>query len=346
MSAQFLWIGPLLLLIGALVFFRVQAINQLAKLQPWACGLEESIQVRDAVLFTRRNFLRAPRGIPTLFIHGLGASSYCWRKVLTPFGDRREWIAVDLAGFGRSSKDPKSPYDLDSQAWRIIELMDRLSVAQAHVVGSSLGGALGLWLHQQHPKRFLTWIGVSPALSPALNPQTFLWQLGRRTVIPIQIIRALRLFINDQLIAVSLRWFRGTVAPLTQDERLRILGPYLDNGDSLVCFFKSLKLLTDRRLKWAWKEARGPLTIVWGQRDRMLPVSQIPKLVEGKKTELRILPRSAHHPMEDEPEAFLMVLREKIAATHEIALSQTRAHQSAIADFLPPDWGLRSSLIE
>ncbi|MEZ4873623.1 MAG: alpha/beta fold hydrolase [Bdellovibrionales bacterium] len=78
-------------------------------------------------------------------MHGLGASVYIWRFIFKPLAKYFRVTALDLPGFGRSSK-PIADYGLDAQSDRLLTALDRLDIKTAHFVGSSMGGALSLWL--------------------------------------------------------------------------------------------------------------------------------------------------------------------------------------------------------
>ena len=51
-------------------------------------------------------------------------------------------IAVDLLGYGYSSKPRKVEYTIEAQARMIVGLLDNLGIEQANIVGSSYGGAV------------------------------------------------------------------------------------------------------------------------------------------------------------------------------------------------------------
>jgi pimeloyl-ACP methyl ester carboxylesterase len=81
---------------------------------------------------------------PLLLIHGFGASTDHWRKNIAELQADFEVYAIDLIGFGRSSK-PSSGYS--SELWRdqmadfITEVIGRPAV----VVGNSIGGYSSLF---------------------------------------------------------------------------------------------------------------------------------------------------------------------------------------------------------
>jgi pimeloyl-ACP methyl ester carboxylesterase len=53
-------------------------------------------------------------------------------------------IALDLPGFGDSSKPIAAPYDAGFFAAACIELLDALGLERVHLIGNSLGGRVAL----------------------------------------------------------------------------------------------------------------------------------------------------------------------------------------------------------
>ena len=64
-------------------------------------------------------------------------------------------LAVDIRGHGESAV-PAVDYTISSLADDVIELLDRLDIGAAHVVGLSLGGAIAQYLAAHSPSRVQT----------------------------------------------------------------------------------------------------------------------------------------------------------------------------------------------
>ena len=85
-----------------------------------------------------------PERPPLLFVHGFGASTDHWRKNISGLQDRFEVYALDLIGFGRSSK-PSSGYS--PQLWRdqISAFIKDIVGRPVVVAGNSIGGYSSLY---------------------------------------------------------------------------------------------------------------------------------------------------------------------------------------------------------
>ena len=80
-------------------------------------------------------------------VHGLGCSKdsfhHFWNR--TDFDDYSV-LALDLAGFGESSKSNKFSYTMEAQARICTEILTKFSDKNLHIVAHSMGGAVALLL--------------------------------------------------------------------------------------------------------------------------------------------------------------------------------------------------------
>ena len=98
-------------------------------------------------------------------LHGLGsnkASCFATVAALTP---EHTVHAIDLPGFGASSKPARAPYDAAYFARAVIGYMDATGLERAHLVGNSMGGRIALEVALDEPDRASTVTLLSPALA-------------------------------------------------------------------------------------------------------------------------------------------------------------------------------------
>jgi pimeloyl-ACP methyl ester carboxylesterase len=84
------------------------------------------------------------QGPPLLLLHGLMTSSYSWRYVLRPLGERFTCYAPDLPGNGASPAVNDASYSASSLAQWIGALQRALDIEGSACVGNSMGGYLTL----------------------------------------------------------------------------------------------------------------------------------------------------------------------------------------------------------
>jgi poly(3-hydroxyalkanoate) depolymerase len=92
---------------------------------------------------------RSGEGPPLLLINGIGASLEMWRPVLGHLPGR-EIIAFDLPGAGRSAV-PRVPLRMHGIADIVAELLRKLRVGPADVLGYSFGGVVAQEQAYRHP---------------------------------------------------------------------------------------------------------------------------------------------------------------------------------------------------
>jgi pimeloyl-ACP methyl ester carboxylesterase len=80
-------------------------------------------------------------------VHGLGCSKDSFRHIwnCNDFDDYSV-LALDLAGFGESSKSNRFSYTMEAQARICAEILTKFSFKKLHIVAHSMGGAVALLL--------------------------------------------------------------------------------------------------------------------------------------------------------------------------------------------------------
>ncbi len=90
-----------------------------------------------------------------LFVHGAGGSVRTWSKQEAFFKGKFNLLLVDLRDHGLSKdvKEANGKFDFDSIARDLVNVMDSLNIAEAHVVGVSMGSIIIRHLEQMAPER-------------------------------------------------------------------------------------------------------------------------------------------------------------------------------------------------
>lgn len=102
-------------------------------------------------------------GQPTVLLHGGLGSAEMFAPVLPAFAAGRQIIAVDLQGHGRTA-DIDRPLDVAFMADDVAALLDHLGIAQADVIGYSLGGGVALQLGFRHPGKVRRLVAASAGI--------------------------------------------------------------------------------------------------------------------------------------------------------------------------------------
>lgn len=94
-------------------------------------------------------------GVPVLFLHANSACKETFsRQYESTLGRKYRFVAMDFAGHGMSgkAKDAEATYSVPGHAKVVIEVIEKLGLVNPVVVGSSLGGHVGLELLRQGVK--------------------------------------------------------------------------------------------------------------------------------------------------------------------------------------------------
>jgi pimeloyl-ACP methyl ester carboxylesterase len=253
------------------------------------------------------NHFRGGSGEPLLLIHGIGSQWQVWEPVLGLLTPHRDVIAIDLPGFGATPRPlagiPAGPNSLVSL---VGEYLDEIGVARPHVAGNSLGGLISLELAKRKLVRSAT--VLSPA-GFANRRETFAARAQLRIAVRGARLAAPR---ADALLrskfgrtlAFNLLVAHPThISPAQAADATRALAdaPWFDS---------TLPTVGPRAF-----ESNGrtdvPVTIAWGERDRVLPPRQADRAA-------RMLPAArmvtlygcGHVPTYDDPEQVAQILLE------------------------------------
>jgi pimeloyl-ACP methyl ester carboxylesterase len=256
-------------------------------------------------------YLAAGTGSPLVLLHALGENAADWRWVMPVLGAYYRVYAPDLPSVGpwRGADADYSP----SFFGRFVEaLLDALGLQQAAVVGNSLGGLAALHLALNAPERVthLVLVGsgglgrsISPALSavsvPGLGEASVAWgrtplgalqrAWGRASLLFAQPARAPRPWMLEHChLSQQADFLPSTLATLRAQ---------VDIGGQR-------EILLDRL-----PELGMPTLVIWGDRDRIVPIIQAHRAVERlRHGQLCSISDCGHLPQVEHPERFVQAL--------------------------------------
>jgi pimeloyl-ACP methyl ester carboxylesterase len=277
-------------------------------------------------------FIHGGKGEAVLFVHGIAGSYDTWDVVLPGLAESFYVIAPDLLGHGRSDK-PKGDYSLGAYASGLRDLLQVLDVDRVTVVGHSMGGGVAMQFAYQFPQLIERLVLVdSGGLGPEVTP----------------FLRAATLPGADLVLSVA-----------TSDRVTRMAAPFVRAGmrmkPSIGHVVDHLAALQDRQTRRAFIttartvldvqgqriDARDrlylaqslPMLIMWGERDRFIPVEhgkEAHNLVPTSRMEL--FAGAGHFPHRDDPDRFVGVLTDFIETTEPAELSAELLKSLVLAD--------------
>lgn len=104
-------------------------------------------------------------GPDVLLIHGLGGAKSSFFDTAAALSHRYTVHALDLPGFGSSSKPLTAPYTARYFAETVVGVMDALGIERAHFAGNSMGGRVSIEVGLRYPERVRSLVLLCPAVA-------------------------------------------------------------------------------------------------------------------------------------------------------------------------------------
>lgn len=341
-----MWIKRLL--IGALGLFVVglltlivwtqiapeQIVNLLANAERRAAKLEKvTVQIPGFEVVT----LQGGEGPPLVLVHGFGADKDHFTRVAKYLVPHYRVIAIDLPGFGESSKPNDGDYGIREQTERLGQIMDALKLRSAHLGGSSMGGWIISAFAVLYPQRADSLWLLAPGGLISAN-ESYVRRVHRET--------------GRNLLTSAAPEAFGQVIDLVFFEPPFIPGPLKRYMAERAAEHHALHTrIYDQLIEeafWMEPQINGnpvPALIVWGNQDRVADVSGgvvYSKLLPN--SQLRIMSNIGHLPMIEDPKtsaedyiAFRKELADTAAqkAAQELIAPTPEASVTAPADDTP-----------
>ncbi|AKU18257.1 alpha/beta fold hydrolase [Luteipulveratus mongoliensis] len=262
-------------------------------------------------------YSRQGSGAPVVLIHGIGHRRQAWGDIPERLATSYDVIAIDLPGFGESPRPTKpGSYAMTSVVDQIVELFTELGIDRPHVVGNSLGGYYALELARRDvvasatalsPAGFWSW----PELYGVAGVQLAVMKASTYAPGPV-----LKLFAdNGTLRKISMRALYSHPERLTPEAALGDSYNLRRSKAFWPTFFRAV------RLKWHGEEPPTPVTVAWGDTDRLLIPRQATRAAERLPSAAHVtLVDCGHVPMIDDPDQVERVVREQVEAASRTRL--------------------------
>jgi abhydrolase domain-containing protein 6 len=269
---------------GGAAFYRNPSATgrQLLRLGLLLSGASEhTVDVRGLPMRYFESFPDTSRPAPEtlVLVHGFGDSAETWSLMVPRL--RGEWriLAPDLVGFGRTPIPPEG-MSFSVLTEYLGRFLDEVGAQKITLVGNSLGGAVAIRYAAEHPEMvdhlfLLDSAGLhGEATIAAVQPKTR--EEARQTVLNVSgtNYRHLPRFILDDVV-------RRAQEPARQQYRES------DEPTDVLRYLPQIE---------------APTTIVWGERDGLIPTEHADRMHEAiEGSELIVLPDTGHVPQLQAP---------------------------------------------
>jgi len=225
---------------------------------------------------------------------------------MTYLGQSFRTYALDFWGFGESGKK-RSTYAVSDFVSLVDQFMERLGIAQAPIVGHSMGGTVSMMMALQLPQRVTKVVGVgSPIVGSSLALPLKL--AGYRGI-------AFMLFNMMGAFRLAMRYYSPMIC---SDPRFPAM---MDNDLSrttLESFLVSIASLRRTDLRSQLSQIKIPAMGMFGDRDIIVNPRQWQTMQTGIPTaRIERFKNAGHFIMLDEPMQFKLILKDFITSETE-----------------------------
>ncbi|HNB53748.1 MAG TPA: 3-oxoadipate enol-lactonase [Anaerolineales bacterium] len=229
-----------------------------------------------------------PHGTPLVLIHSLGTDLRIWDDLIPHLDPAPRVLRFDLRGHGLSA-DPADELPLSVFSSDVVALLDHFGIAQATILGLSIGGLIALDFALRYPARVNALLLSDTA---AKIGTAELWQTRMDT---------LRTHGMAHLVdAILPRWF----AP---DFATRHPAPYegahtLFVRNSVLGYTAACAALRDGDLRADVSQITVPALILCGSEDAATPPSVVQTLADAlPNARFALIPDAGHTPPIEQP---------------------------------------------
>ena len=270
------------------------AIRRFEKLDPLNADAPGSFLDIDG---TPIHYVEAGRGEAVVLIHGWNGSTFSFRYTIPELAQRYRVIAIDLLGYGYSARMPDADHSLTAQSEIVAQVLDRLGVTSAAVIGHSMGGAVATRLALRYPEWVKKLVLVDSVNVTEMRRATRFGKL-LRAVMPLGAPLLLhphrarrRIFLSavHDPAFLTPEVEAGYYRPLHMKGHIRSMAGQLTSRqhDELV----------------SPSDISQPTLILWGEHDSWLRPEFGERLNEQiPDSRLTLVPSAAHLPLEEQPD--------------------------------------------
>jgi pimeloyl-ACP methyl ester carboxylesterase len=243
-----------------------------------------------------------------IFIHGLGSYMKAWYKNVEVLKDNYRCIAVDLPGYGKSSKAAHNG-QMSFYAGVIKELIDKLELKNVVLAGHSMGGQISIMAAVNYPETIQKLILVDPAGFEIFNKGQKQWFREVMTVDGVMLTTV------DQIQAnLAYNFYKMPAdAEFMITDRIAMRGAD-DFENYCYAVVQSVGGMVDEPVFDILKTVQQPVLILFGKNDNLIPnrflnpgrTTTIAKAGHGQlpNSQLIIVPECGHFMQFEKAEVF------------------------------------------
>ena len=258
-----------------------------------AATLLRGFEVRTGeVAGIRTRWYVAGDGEPLLLVHGLGGAAVNFSEVGPLLAERRRLLIPDLPGHGGTAPLPK-PRGLADYASHAAAVAEAEGLLPAPVLGYSMGGVVALRLAVMRPHDVTALVLMSTAGIVSTTRRAEIWFALTGLIRPARLMCRFRgVFARASVLRHLPFGVWGAVDPpsLSAEAVHGFLAPPREHTD--VTSAADALLRDDPRPDL--DGVRCPVLLVWGARDRLVPLEDGFEYARRLRAPIRVVPGAGH----------------------------------------------------
>jgi pyruvate dehydrogenase E2 component (dihydrolipoamide acetyltransferase) len=233
---------------------------------------------------------------PVVLVHGLGGTFTTWSLNVPAFAKNLRVCALDMIGSGNSDKPVQMDYSVEAQSRFLARVLDTLGPnwQRVNLVGHSLGGAVAQAFAQQQPGSVEKLVLVdSVGLGPEID-ETWLHLIHHdpnHTKIREEL---LRFFVDSHLVQQALvdMLYQQRTQPGAYEALIATADAAFNDGRQRIDLRNALAAFP------------GPVLVIWGAKDQIIPVAHAQEVKQAQHGSLLILADCGHCPYIERSDLF------------------------------------------
>jgi pimeloyl-ACP methyl ester carboxylesterase len=240
------------------------------------------------------------RGKPVILLHGWLGSWGLWQETMAYLGAFYRTYALDFWGFGESGKK-RETYAVQDFVSLVDQFMEQLGIANAPLVGHSMGGTVSLLVAMKYPERVSkVVVAGSPIVGSSLAP--LLKLSGYRAIA----------FLVFNMMGPFRAWMKYYYSRhICSDPRFPEMMDRDLSRTTLESFMRSIASLRRTDLRPSLHQVKVPALGVYGAKDKIVhPLQWQPMQAGIPQARIERFPSAGHFMMLEEPTAFSQKLKD------------------------------------
>jgi len=246
-------------------------------------------------------------GPPLVLIHGFASSTLVWSKVFLGLAESGfRVIAPDMLGFGYSGKPRNGEYTIERQARIVDQLLQRLQISSATIVGSSYGGAVAATCALDYGNRVSKLILVG-AVSDNRPLERKLMRVFGAPVVG-EVFSPL-LIGSRRLLRMRMKKVYDRHAWVLDERRVDARHQPLRTSGTQRAMIRTVRGWDAERISREAHLIKQPTLLMWGEDDIEIPLADGERLhqkISGSR--LIVFLNCGHLPHEEYPETFTRIV--------------------------------------